>query len=83
MSINYKIAHNAISCSLRLTRVAQFIVFSFVSVQIAFADTDDVQFNSDFLRSAIDVSNYSREPREETSDILSFLFLSFFVYSSF
>ena len=60
MSINYKIAHNAISCSLRLTRVAQFIVFSFVSVQVAFADTDDVQFNSDFLRSAIDVSNYSR-----------------------
>lgn len=60
MSINYKIAHNAISCSLKLTRVAQFIVFSFVSVQVAFADTDDVQFNSDFLRSAIDVSNYSR-----------------------
>lgn len=60
MSISYRIAHNAICCSLILTRITQFAVISFFSVQMALAETDDVQFNSDFLRSAIDVSSYSR-----------------------
>lgn len=60
MSKNYKVAHNVISCPLRLTRIAQFVVLSFISVQVAFAENDEVQFNSDFLRSAIDVSNYSQ-----------------------
>ncbi|POT55720.1 fimbrial biogenesis outer membrane usher protein [Citrobacter amalonaticus] len=60
MSRNYKIAHNVISYSMTFTHIAQFVVLSLVTVQIAFAENEEVQFNSDFLRSAIDISAWSR-----------------------
>lgn len=43
-----------------LNNIVQFVIFFVASVQFAYAGNDEVQFNSEFLRSAIDISNYSR-----------------------
>lgn len=47
--------------SVRLTQIAQFVILSIFISQAAVAQqNDDVVFNSEFMRSAIDVSAYSQ-----------------------
>lgn len=71
MSKNYKVAHNVISCPLRLTRIAQFVVLSFISVQVAFAENDEVQFNSDFYAQRLMLATILRETRFRRDNIMS------------
>ncbi|QXD01096.1 fimbria/pilus outer membrane usher protein [Klebsiella sp. PL-2018] len=59
MSKNYKVAHNVVSCPLRLPRTILFVILLIMFVRLAVAENEEVHFNSEFLRSAIDVSNYS------------------------
>lgn len=52
---------NAGACSIHLTYIAQCVLLSVAVSHVAFASKNDaVEFNSAFLRSSIDVSDYSQ-----------------------
>ena len=61
MSRYYKTDNNVYAPSLRLTKVAQFVLFSISMSHTAVAENNnDVEFNSAFLRSTVDVSAFSQ-----------------------
>lgn len=60
MSRHCRSGHRILTGKFKLTRVAQLIVLSLTSAYLATAAGEDVQFNSEFLRSNLDVSAYSR-----------------------
>lgn len=61
MSRNYKASHNVYIPPLRLSTIAQFVLLSIFMHQTAAAENNnEVEFNSTFLRSAVDVSVFSQ-----------------------
>lgn len=46
--------------SLTLTHITRFVILTFSYEQYAFAETREVQFNNEFLRSDVDISAYSQ-----------------------
>lgn len=61
MNRNGKILNNIITPVTSLTTIAQFVLFTLAYSSSVFADNnDDIQFNSAFLRSAVDVNAYAQ-----------------------